>query len=99
MPQVALDLELRLGEGVADVVGELQAPAELVAERLGRQIRDVADHARDAHAGVGLAAGAVVVARPATPGSAMIAFRAIAFHAMPCGCSACVLAIATNAST
>ena len=31
--QVALDLELRLGERVADVVGELQPPAELVAER------------------------------------------------------------------
>ena len=60
--QVALDLELRLGQGVADVVGELQPPAELVAERLRRQIRDVADHARDAHAGVRRAAGAVVVA-------------------------------------
>ena len=29
----------------------------------------------------------------------MIASRAIAFHATPCGCSACVLAIATTAST
>ena len=34
MAQVALDLELRLGQRVADVVGELQPPAELVAERL-----------------------------------------------------------------
>ena len=60
--QVALDLELGLGERVADVVGELQPPAELVAERLRREIRDVADHARDAHARVRRAAGAVVVA-------------------------------------
>ena len=34
MAQVALDLELRLRQRVADVVGELQPPAELVAERL-----------------------------------------------------------------
>ena len=32
MPQVALDLELRLRQREADVVGELQSPAELVAE-------------------------------------------------------------------
>ena len=29
----------------------------------------------------------------------MMALRAIAFHATPCGCNACVLAIATIAST
>ena len=59
--QVALDLELGVGQRVADVVGELQPARELVAERLRRQIRDVADHAGDAHAGVGLAACSVVV--------------------------------------
>ena len=61
MPQVALDLELRLRQRVADVVGELQPPAELVAEPLRRQVGDVADHPRDAHAAVGPARGAVVV--------------------------------------
>ena len=66
MPQVALDLELRLGDRVADVVGELQPPAELVAQRQGGQVRYVADHPRHAHAGVGRPAGAVVAA--ALPG-------------------------------
>ena len=60
--QVALDLELGLAQRVADVVGELQPAAELVAERRRRQVGDVADHPRHAHAGVRLAAGAVVVA-------------------------------------
>ena len=36
VPQVALDLELGLGQRVADVVGELQPPAELVVERRAR---------------------------------------------------------------
>ncbi len=44
---------------------ELQPPAELLAERLGREIRHVADHARHAHARRRRAAGAVVV--PALP--------------------------------
>ena len=62
MPKVVFDLEFRLAQRVADVVSELQPPAELVAQRPGRQIRDVADHPRDAHARVGLATAAVVVA-------------------------------------
>ena len=32
--QVALDRKLRIGQGVPDVVGELQSAAELLAERL-----------------------------------------------------------------
>ena len=52
----------RIGQGVAHVVGKLQPPAELVAERFRGQIGDVSDHPRHAHAGVGLAPGAVVVA-------------------------------------
>ncbi len=60
--QVALDLEFRVGDRVADVVGELQPPAKPVAHRRCGQVRDVADHPRHAHAGVGLAARAVVVA-------------------------------------
>ena len=63
--QVALDLELRLGDRVADVVGELQPPGELVVQRHGRQVRHVADHPGHAHAGVGGLPGAVVV--PALP--------------------------------
>ena len=66
VPQVALDLELRFGDRVADVVGELQPPAELVAQRQCGQVRDVADHPRHTHAGIGAAARAVVVA--ALPG-------------------------------
>ena len=96
--EIALDLELGLGDRVADVVGELQSPAELVVERRGREVRDVADHPCHAHAGV-----RDVVdrrsGRPCHAGSRMIASRAIAFHATPWGCSACVLAIATTAST
>ncbi len=60
--QVALDLELRLDDRVADVVGELEPPPELVGQRRAGEIGHVADHAGHAHAGVGLAAGAVVVA-------------------------------------
>ena len=62
VPEVVFDLELGVGQGVANVVGELQAPSELGAERHRGQIRDVANHPRHAHAGVRLAAGAVVVA-------------------------------------
>ena len=36
MAQVALDLELRLGDRVADVVGVLQPPAELIVQRQRR---------------------------------------------------------------
>src|SRR5581483_9064816 len=36
--------------------------AEFIAQRFRREIRDVPHHARDAHAGVGRASGAVVVA-------------------------------------
>ena len=64
--EVALDLELGLGDRVADVVGGLQPPAELVVQRRCGQVRDVADHARHAHAGVGRAPRVVVVA--ALPG-------------------------------
>ena len=65
--QVALDLELRLGDRVADRrLGVLQPPVELLLQRLAGQVGDVADHPGHAHAGVGLAAGAVVVA--ALPG-------------------------------
>ena len=62
VPQVVLDLELGLGERVADVVGELQAAAELGADRDGGEIRHVAEHPGHAHAGVRRAPGAVVVA-------------------------------------
>ena len=34
VPQVVFDLELRLGDRVPDVIGELQPPSELVADRL-----------------------------------------------------------------
>ena len=64
--QVVLDLELRFGDRVADVVGELQPPAELVAQRQLGQVGDVADHARHPQAGIGRTACAVVVA--ALPG-------------------------------
>ena len=67
MAQVALDLELGLGEHVADVVRELQPPAELVAERAGGEIRDVADHARDAHAARAARAPCRSSGRPASP--------------------------------
>ena len=60
--QIALDLELGLGEQVANVVGELQAPPELVVERRGGEIGDVSDHAGDAHSRRRRASGAVVVA-------------------------------------
>ena len=66
MAQVALDLELRLGDRVADVVRELQPPAELVVQRLRGQVRDVADHPGHTQAGLGRAARAVVAA--ALPG-------------------------------
>ena len=68
--QVALDLELRLGDRVADVVGELQPPAELVVERRRGQVRDVADHPRDAHAGDRARGPCRSSGRPATPGRA-----------------------------
>ena len=51
VPQVALDLELGLGQQVADVVGKLQPTAELVVQGRGGEVRDVSDHARHAHAG------------------------------------------------
>ena len=53
MTQVVLDLEFGFGQRVADVVGELQPPPELVLQRLRRQVGDVSDHPRHAHAGVG----------------------------------------------
>ena len=59
--EVALDLELRLGDRVANVVGELKSPAELVTQSLRRQIRDVADHSRHAHARARRVFGVVVV--------------------------------------
>ena len=68
--QVALDLELRLGDRVADVVGELQPPAELVVQRRRGQVGDVADHPGHAHAGVGRVARCRSSGRPARPGRA-----------------------------
>ena len=62
MAQVAFDLEFRLGEDITDVVGELQPPAELAFDRRGRQVRDVPDHARHAHARRRRASRSVVVA-------------------------------------
>ena len=63
--QIVLDLELGVGEREPDVVRELQPPPELVGQRHGGQIGDVADHARHAHARVRRAPGGVVV--PALP--------------------------------
>ncbi len=60
--QVALDLEFGIREHVTDVVGRLQAAVELRPQRGRREVGDVADHPRDAHARVRRAAGAVVVA-------------------------------------
>ena len=52
VPQVALDLELRLGDREPDVVARLQPPAELVREGRAGQVGDVADHPGHAHPGV-----------------------------------------------
>ena len=59
--EVALDLELRRREHVADVVGELQPPPELLAERGGGKIRHVSEHASDAHSRRGRPAGAIIM--------------------------------------
>ena len=60
--QVALDLELGLGDRVADVAGVLQTPAELLVQACGRKVGDVANHPCHAHAGIRCAPGLLVVA-------------------------------------
>ena len=60
--EVALDLEL--GDEVErEVVSVTQPPAELLAHRLVREVRDVADHARDRQSLLRLGAAVVVAAR------------------------------------
>ena len=81
--QVAFDLELGLRQRVADVVGVLQAPAELAADRDRGEVRDVADHPRHAHAGRGRASGAVVVAvLPVRVGGDGVARNRVPRHAL-----------------
>ena len=58
---VVLDLELRIGQRIANVVRELQPSTELFAERHRQRIRDVADHTRHAHSRVRRASRAVVM--------------------------------------
>ena len=62
MAKVVFNLELGIRERVANVVCELQTAGELVAQRLRRQIRDVSDHTRQAHACIRRAARPIVMA-------------------------------------